>query len=189
MALAVLWGVADDEKAAAIFKNTHITGHGIPCLWPRYLAWLWHFNDANYYHNGMVWPFVQAYWAQAAAARGHAAIFGAELAHLAGLAGRATTFHEFYRPFTGAPDGSARQLWSAAGYLSMVHHGLFGMSFDTSGIDFRPVVPSIFHGISLRGFRYRKMELGLGNLQAPVTRSPRSRSTGSRGNRPPFPSI
>jgi hypothetical protein len=161
VALAVLWGVADDEKATAIFKNTHITGYGIPCLWPRYVAWLWHFNDANYYHNGMVWPFVQAYWAQAAASRGEAEIFGAELAHLAGLAGRATTFHEFYRPFTGRPDGSARQLWSAAGYLSMVHHGLFGMSFDTSGIGFRPLVPSIFNGLELRGFRYRQMELDL----------------------------
>ncbi|WP_203909621.1 MGH1-like glycoside hydrolase domain-containing protein [Rhizocola hellebori] len=160
-ALAVLWGVADDERATQIFKNTHITGHGLPCLWPRYLAWLWHFNDANYYHNGMVWPFVQAYWARAAAARGQTAIFGNELAHLANLAGRATTFHEFYRPFTGKPDGSARQLWSAAGYLSMIHQGLFGMSFDTTGITFRPVRPAIFQRVVLRGFRYREMELNL----------------------------
>ncbi len=161
VALAVLWGVADDEKAEAVLSNTHISAHGIPCLWPRYLAWLWHFNDANYYHNGMVWPFVQAYWAQAAASRRHAEIFAAEFAHLANLAGRATTFHEFYRPFTGAPDGSGRQLWSAAGYLSMVHHGLFGMSFSPSGIGFRPLVPSIFTGVSLGGFRYREMELDL----------------------------
>jgi hypothetical protein len=43
----------------------------------------------------------------------------------------------------------------------MVHHGLFGMSFDISGIDFRPLVPSIFNRVSLGGFRYREMELDL----------------------------
>ncbi len=161
VALAVLWGVADAEQAAAVFKNTHVTGFGLPCLWPRYLAWLWHFADANYYHNGMVWPFVQAYWARAAASARHLGIFGAELANLAALAQRAPTFHEFYRPFTGRPDGSARQLWSAAGYLSMVHDGLFGMSFDTTGIDLRPLVPEVFSSLTLRGFRYREMELDL----------------------------
>lgn len=158
-ALAVLWGVADQSQAKEIFKNVSITGYGIPCLWPRYLAWRYYFNDANYYHNGMVWPFVQGYWAQAAAGRGAVDVFDAELAKLARSAQRSATFYEFYRPGNGQPDGSPRQLWSAAGYLSMIHHGLLGMSFDEEHVTFRPVVPAQFGRIKLDGFAYRDMVL------------------------------
>lgn len=158
-ALAVLWGVADDEQAAAIFKNTTITPHGLPCLWPRHLFWRWYTRRAEYYHNGMVWPFAQGYWAWAAASRGAVDVFAAELDHLSALASRAETFHEFYRPHDGRPDGSARQLWSAAGYLAMVHYGLFGMSIDVDGVRFQPAIPATFTSMRLRDFAYRLMTL------------------------------
>jgi glycogen debranching enzyme len=112
-------------------------------------------RDEYFYHNGMVWPFVQGYWGWAAAARGNVSAFAAELANLAGLAGRAETYHEFYHPDTGRPGGSARQLWSAAGYLAMVHYGLFGLSFAGNEVRFRPVVPPCFTRLRLSGLRYR----------------------------------
>lgn len=161
-ALAVLWGVADAAQAEAIFKHTPRTANGLPCLAPPYLFWRFSYgNDAEYYHNGMVWPFVQGYWAWAAASRGNEQVFGAELEALTHLASRDTTFREFYRPDGGVPDGSARQLWSAAGYLAMVHYGLFGMRIDADRIAFAPVVPAKFGRITLEGFRYRGMELDL----------------------------
>jgi len=159
-ALAILWDVADSAQAEAVFKNTYRTAHGLPCLAPPYLFWRFSYgNDADYYHNGMVWPFVQGYWAWAAASRGNAQVFGAELDALTALAARDATFHEFYRPDGGVPDGSPRQLWSAAGYLAMVHYGLCGMRIDADRIRFAPVVPAKFGTIRLRGLRYREMVL------------------------------
>jgi hypothetical protein len=159
-ALAVLWGVADDEQAAAIFGSVPTTRYGLPCLWPRYPLWTrWLVRDEYFYHNGMVWPFVQGYWGWAAASRGAVDVFATELAALAGLAGRAPTFHEFHHPGSGRPGGSARQLWSAAGYLALVHHGLFGLAFDGTDLRLNPVVPTGFPPVRLSGFRYRDLIL------------------------------
>lgn len=161
-ALAVLWGVADDDQAAAIFGSVPTTRSGLPCLWPRYPLWTrWLVKDEYFYHNGMVWPFVQGYWGWAAASRGAVDVFAAELSSLAHLAGRAPTFHEFYHPDSGRPGGSARQLWSAAGYLAMVHHGLFGLAFDGDEIRFSPVVPAGFDSVRLSGFRHRGLTLDI----------------------------
>ncbi|GAB3451974.1 MGH1-like glycoside hydrolase domain-containing protein [Actinophytocola sediminis] len=159
-ALALLWGVADDETAAAVFRTVTPTRHGLPCLWPRFPVWgPWLWRDEYHYHNGTVWPFVQGYWGWAAASRGAVEVFAAELAALTELAGNAATFHEFYRQDTGRPDGSARQLWSAAGYLALVHYGLFGMSFDGNEIRFRPVVPAGFPRLRLSGFAHRGLTM------------------------------
>jgi hypothetical protein len=159
-ALALLWGVASDEMAAAVFRAVTPTSHGLPCLWPPYPLWKpWLVRDEYFYHNGMVWPFVQGYWGWAAAARGNVAVFAAELASLTDLAGRAATYHEFYHPGSGRPGGSARQLWSAAGYLAMVHYGLFGLSFSGEEVRFRPVVPSCFSRVRLSGLSFRGLTL------------------------------
>lgn len=171
-ALAILWGVADDDQATAIFRTVRPTPHGLPCLWPPYPLWRpWLLRDEYHYHNATIWPFVQGYWAWAAASRGETGVFAAELASLADLAGRAPTYHEFYRRGTGRPDGSARQLWSAAGYLAMIHHGLFGVVLEHDEIRFRPVVPATFSTLRLSGLRYRDMTLeinvtGAGNTIA-----------------------
>jgi glycogen debranching enzyme len=159
-ALAVLWGIADDGQADAIFRTARPTRHGLPCLWPRYPLWRsWLLRDEYFYHNGMVWPFVQGYWAWAAATRGATEVFAAELASLADLAGRAPTFHEFYRPDTGRPGGSARQLWSAAGYLAMVHYGLLGLRIDPDEIHFRPLVPAAFTTLRVNDLHLRALTL------------------------------
>lgn len=161
-ALAVLWGVADDDQADAIFRTVRPTPHGLPCLWPRYPLWRpWLLRDEYFYHNGMVWPFVQGYWAWAAASRGATDVFAAELAALADLAGRAPTFHEFYHPDTGRPGGSARQLWSAAGYLAVVHHGLLGLRVGAGESHLRPTVPATFGTVRAKGLRLREATLDI----------------------------
>ncbi|WP_117215773.1 MGH1-like glycoside hydrolase domain-containing protein [Allorhizocola rhizosphaerae] len=154
-ALAALWGVAEWDRV----KSMHVTPHGVPCRWPRYLLWRPPLRRAEYYHNGMVWPFVQGYWAWAAAKHGDVGVFAAELGHLTGLAGKAATLHEFYRPHSGRADGSPRQLWSAAGLHAMVHYGLFGMDTDVDRVRFAPVVPEGFTSLVLRDLHFRQMTL------------------------------
>ena len=161
-ALAILNGVADAEKAKQILQKTPVTPWGIPCQWPQYPEWMdYKKGDADYYHNGMIWPFVQGYWAWAATTMKDTEIFARELDALLRLAAKSDTFMEFYRPEDGAPDGSPRQLWSASGFLSMVYHGLFGMSFEQGGIRFAPVVPAPSKEMKLTGVKYRAAVLNL----------------------------
>ncbi|SCF45816.1 ricin-type beta-trefoil lectin domain protein [Micromonospora mirobrigensis] len=161
-ALAVLWGVADPARAASVLRNTPTTAQGLPSLSPQYAEWKNYSGiDSSYYHNGMVWPFVQAYWGWAAASQSDVTTFDTEFAKLVALSKRDTSFREFYRPEDGTPDGSPRQLWSAAGYLSMVYHGLFGMNLASDGITFRPTVPASFSNLRLDGFRYRGASFNL----------------------------
>ena len=159
-AFAVLTGVADVERARQILHATPTTAWGFPCLWPQYDEWRSYRTDfAHYYHNGMIWPFVEGYWAWAASESKDVKVFGRELDALVKLSEKRNTFMELYRPEDGRPDGSPRQLWSASGFLSMIYHGLFGMHFEQDGLRFAPVVPRGFQEIKLDGFKYRAANL------------------------------
>lgn len=157
-AFAILYEVADSDQSESILKKTPTSPNGFPCLWPQYPEWIRIKNKkatADYYHNGMIWPFVQGYWAWAASRMKDTAVFGRELTALVKLSQNADTFMEFYFPEDGAPGGSPRQLWSASGFLSMIYHGLFGMDFEEKGIRFSPVVPEQFQDLSLTSVKYR----------------------------------
>ena len=95
---------------------------------------------ALFYHNGMIWPFVKAIGPGPPPSGRTSDVFGRELDALVKLSEKNDTFMEFYHPEGGEPGGSPRQLWSAAGFLSMIYHGLFGMEFEENGIRFAPVV-------------------------------------------------
>jgi glycogen debranching enzyme len=159
-AFAILTGVADAKRARLILKNTPTTPWGFPCLWPQFEEWKDYKRDfAHYYHNGMIWPFVEGYWAWAASQQRDVQTFGRELSALIKLSEKNDTFMELYRPEDGAPDGSPRQLWSASGFLSMVYHGLFGMEFKANGVQFAPVVPADFQELTLSHVKYRDAQL------------------------------
>ena len=159
-AFAILTGVADAKKANQILKNTPTTPWGFPCLWPQFEEWRDYKRDfAHYYHNGMIWPFVEGYWAWAATDMKNVPVFARELDALVKLSEKNDTFMELYRPEDGKPDGSPRQLWSASGFLSMIYHGLFGMEFTQDGVRFAPVVPSQFKELVLEDVKYRDSQL------------------------------
>lgn len=159
---AILWGVADEAKTKRILSSVYESPWGVPCLWPQYPEWRdYGAGFPYYYHNGMVWPFVQGYWGWAAAAGGSVDRFGTELEKMRAVAAKNSTIQEFYRVEDGAPDGSPRQLWSASGVLSMVYHGLIGMSFDDEGITFAPAVPDTLRAITLDGVAYRGATLNI----------------------------
>jgi glycogen debranching enzyme len=161
-AFAILSGVADAAKTKSILRQTPVTAWGIACLWPQYPEWTdYKKHFALYYHNGMIWPFVQGYWAWAASRSQDQGVFARELEALVKLSEKNDTFMELYRPEGGQPDGSPRQLWSASGFLSMIYHGLCGMEFEEQGIRFAPVVPQGFQKLSLSGVTYRHATLNL----------------------------
>ena len=161
-AFAILTGVADAKQTREILAKTPTTPWGFPCLWPQFDEWKDYKRDfAHYYHNGMIWPFVQGYWAWAASQSKDVATFSRELDALVKLSEKNDTFMELYRPEDGKPDGSPRQLWSASGFLSMIYHGLFGMDFRQDGIAFAPVVPERFEQLMLSNVKYREAQLRL----------------------------
>ena len=161
-ALCIRFGVADPERARRVLSSTPTTPNGLPCLWPQLQDYMDYTARPSYrYHNGMIWPFVQGYWARAAIHLGDRKMFDQELGKLLALSQKTDTFKEFYFPEDGKPDGSSDQLWSASGYLGMVLHGLLGMNFEENGIRFAPLVPDRFSKISMSGITYRDSVLNV----------------------------
>lgn len=196
-ALAILFEVATPTQRAALFRNQVVTPAGLPGVWPAYerytrftaaeesalptLGWPegahYPAYDAGAFgrHCGVVWPPLQAFWAEAAARHGRADLLGHELFALARHACRDGHFSEIYHPLTGGEYGGlqehptggglrrwascARQTWSATAFLRMVLYGLCGARFAEDGIRFAPVLPTGVTRARLGGLRYRAAEL------------------------------
>ena len=173
---AIMFGIADKEKAEQIFRNQYISNAGIPCVWPcfdRYLS-----PNANSYgrHSGTVWPQVQAFWAEAAAMHGKEDVFSHEFQKLKGVAVRDSSFAEIYHPDTGEVYGglqeclennillwesAKRQTWCATGFIHMVLMGIMGMKFKPDGIVFKPMMVKDVERIDLKYLKYRNMLLNI----------------------------
>lgn len=174
-ALTLLFHIASPERAQALLQNQHVTRHGIPCIWPPFERYTRMSENQFGRHCGVIWPHVQALWADGALQHGYDELFENELIQLATKACRDSHFAEIYHPITGEmysnilrteaefcyigeerPSG-VRQTWSATGYLRMILHGLFGLTFDTQGITFAPHLLPTFSEISLNNLPYRNM--------------------------------
>ena len=158
----------DDARVRDIFNTTHRTPRGLPCLWPpfeharRPVSMFDDYAVFDRYHNGRIWPFVQGYWAAAAATHGRADVFAEEFRNLLSLCmSPDPTFAEFYELDGSFPDDRKRQLWSDAGFLGMIYRGLFGMTFRPDGIAFDPVKPHGLFGetVTLKNVLYRNMTI------------------------------
>ena len=165
--LAILTGVADAERARSIINKYPAGPFGPPVVWPEE-------RTEFIYHNQSIWPFVTAYWIKAAQKAGNAEAVDAGIQSLERLAALNLSNMENYdfmtglsRVDTGPRKGpqinSRRQLWSAAGYLSMVQDVVFGLDTSMDGIRFRPFITAkmrndIFKtgdAIELRELAYR----------------------------------
>ena len=158
-ALSVLFGVADTAQARQVVARTPTTAYGIPCLYPQ-------IPGVPAYHNDAVWPFVQSYWALAAAQAGNEA---SVLASIAALYRPAALFLTNKENF-GAGNGdyaatqvnSSNMLWSLSGSLSVVYKVLFGMQFTPNELVFKPFVPRALQGErELTNFHYRAAVLSI----------------------------
>jgi hypothetical protein len=165
--LAILFGIAPEAFAKRIL-STYPTGpYGPPVVWPES-------RSVPIYHNHAIWPFVTAYWIKAACRVGNVAAVDNGMASLMrGAALNLSNMENFdfgtgkswvsNGILTGPVIDSQRQIWSVAGYLSMVQDVVFGLDTSWSGIRFRPFVTaharrSIFAAsdlIELRNFHYQ----------------------------------
>jgi len=144
--LAILAGVATQAQAEQILSSyPHIGPGAAPVIFPQQQL-------TPIYHNRAEWPFVTAYWLRAAALADHAPVATRAIRSLMRGAALNLSNMENLEIVTGAPyvdDGaysgpvvnSQRQLWSVAGYVSMINHTLFGLTFDDDGMHVTPYVP------------------------------------------------
>ena len=174
-ALAILFEIASPEQARAVLANQPLTGAGIPCVWPafpRYAA-----AGGFGRHSGTVWPFISAFWGEAALAHGRADLFEREFNLLTAAINRDGQCSEIYHPLTGEIHGGlqeggsgadgmqwascARQSWTASGYLRMILGGLFGLRFSAEGVNFQPYLPAGIERLHISGLPYRACKLDL----------------------------
>lgn len=152
--LAILYGVADEQRAERLSQSMPVVGFGAPVFWP----WI---ADMPPYHNRAVWPFVQSFWIQASAKVGN------EAGVLHGIAAvwRAAMMYATNKENYVANDGnwrgtqvnSSNMLWSLSGSLSITFRTLMGIRYDRpDALDFAPVVPkSLKAERKVSGFPYR----------------------------------
>ncbi|WP_405855086.1 trehalase family glycosidase [Streptomyces sp. NBC_01515] len=171
LALAILLGVADPQRAVRILDSTHWQPYGIVNVWPHFPR----FDDRHPgRHNVMVWPMVHGLYGQAAADAGRAEPFALAVDTLADLVTASGGFYELYNSVSGAVDGGWQggasghadhfvsqpdQTWSATAYLRLIHDGLFGLTFTDDSLRLRPCLPANWGAVSLRGLPYRGMTL------------------------------
>ena len=158
-ALAILTGVAADDRAASVAQHHPVTRFGVPSFWP-------YIPDIPPYHNAGIWPFVGSLWTWASADAGNTPGVEHGLGTLYRAAALFLTNKENMVAQTGHFEGtqinSDRQLWSVAGTLASVYRVLFGMRFSPEGLRFTPFVPEGYTGTrTLTNVRYREATLNI----------------------------
>ena len=146
-ALAIVSGVADDERARSILARYPHGPLGAPMIWPQQIG-------APVYHNRSSWPFVTAYGLRAASHGKNAAVADvaytslmrgaavnlSNMENLEWLSGQPLLLDENNPGLSGPVINSRRQLWSVGGYLGMVIGNVFGVETRDDGIALKPFV-------------------------------------------------
>lgn len=157
--LAVLWGVADKDKASRLMSDMPVSPWGPTIFWPQ-------IESQFDYHNNAVWPFVTSYWGLAAIKADNSTAFLHAMASNVRLAALYATNYENFTSSTGNPyttsKNSHNMLWSLSGFIGLYHRAFFGFEFREDGLSFSPYVPKELKGErSLMGFPYRNMKLNI----------------------------
>lgn len=172
-AFAILFGIASREQTASIVQRLHRTPWGIACVWPTFARYAERGGFGR--HSGTIWPFINAFWAEAALQAGYPEVFDEEFDHLTDLFNRFAQCAEIYHPLSGEIYGGlqeaghgesgwdwqscARQSWSASAYLRMIVMGILGMQVETDGARFAPHLPPGMRRLELENLPYRQARL------------------------------
>lgn len=164
VSFAILFEVVTPKEARKILEKIHIEPHGLPSVYPHFKR----FSDAHPgRHNVLIWPFVNAFFADACIKVGKTDAFAFELVNLADLAidkGK-RSYYEIYNPITGKPDGGWQtgdywgdflhhQTWSATGFLNMIYYGVAGMQLEADKLVFKPFLPEGINTLELTDLQY-----------------------------------
>lgn len=158
-ALCILFGIANEKQAASIVHNTPVTNFGIPCIYPQ-------IPNIPPYHNNAVWPFVQAYWAQAVAKVSNEKALIESFAAIYRPAALFITNKENFvadnGDYAGTQINSSNMLWSLSGNISLIHKIIIGIHFEKDRLLFSPFIPKVLKGKHvLNGFKYRNAILNI----------------------------
>jgi len=158
-ALTVLFNIADSAQMKSIISNVPTTPYGTTCFYPQ-------IPDMPAYHNNGIWPFVEAYWAWAAAKTDNCQSVEHSIASIYRQSALFLTNKENMvaqsGDFMGTEINSDRQLWSVAGNLAIIYRIFFGMEFYPDEIRFHPFIPKSFNGRrNLTNVRYRNSILNI----------------------------
>ena len=155
----VLFGIADEERAAKVISSMHVGEFGPPIFSPQIVS------QGNYHNNG-VWPYVTSFWGKAAAkAENETALLHALACNVRTAALYATNY-ENYSFNTGNPYttlmNSPNMLWGLSGFMGLFHRTFFGFEFSQDGLALNPFVPTVLAGTrTLEAFPYRGMSLDI----------------------------
>ena len=156
--LAILWDVADDNRAKIITQKNPVTPFGPAIFFPQ-------IADMPAYHNNALWPFVAAYWTLANAKAGNSDGVLQGMGSIVRPAALFATNKENFNLDNGdiaTELNSSNMLWSLSGNLALTIKMLFGMQFQSDGIRFEPFVPrQLSDTRSLTGLRYRDAVLNI----------------------------
>jgi len=167
-ALTILSGVADNAQTAEIIAEYPVTEAGPAVIFPQE-------PDTKIYHNRAIWPFVTSYGLRAAAKAGNDKFYeNAFMSLVRGAALNLSNMENFefttlsawyddatYPQLSGPEVNSRRQLWSVAGFLSMVLDSIFGREQTLKTLWFSPKIP-----VNLRNtFFAESSEIVLKNLK------------------------
>ena len=155
----VLFGIADEERAAKVISSMHVGEFGPPIFSPQIVS-------QGDYHNNGVWPYVTSFWGKAAAKAGNETALMHALACNVRTASLYATNYENYSFNTGNPYttliNSPNMLWGLSGFMGLFHRTFFGFEFTQEGLSLKPFVPTVLAGTrKLEAFPYRNMQLDI----------------------------
>lgn len=168
-AFALLFEIVPADCRSRLIAETHITPHGLPCVWPQYERYAAKAGDYAR-HSGVIWPQVNAAWCGALVQHNSRRQAWQETENLAAMALKNDMFHEIYHPETGSAYGGLqengadgiiswescpRQSWAATGFIQMVLTTLLGIACEPDAVSFDPFLPPGWDEIKLTGLYYQ----------------------------------
>lgn len=155
---SVLWpkfGIASKKQQKSILERLEsvaMTDYGIE-LFP--------FREEKNHFCGSVWGVWQSGFSSAASQLGNTELIKKLLAQQIRVCLMNKTFYEVIDSETGTAWRWPGQLWNAAGFISLIFYGVFGMEYNEKGMLFHPAVPKQLENIRLKALPYRKMFLDI----------------------------
>lgn len=176
ISFAILFEILSEEEALKLVDKVYISPNGIPSVYPSFKRFT---REQPGRHNVMIWPFVNAFWADAVLKIGRTDLFINEFEKLSNLVlSSDNCFYELYDPYTGKVSGGwqtgkdvewesvYKQTWSATGYLRMFLRCILGINYDDKGLHISPNSRLLTHfGFSkLIGLKYKSTEINISRL-------------------------
>ena len=167
-AFAIFSGIVTPLEGHLTLIRNETTEYGVPSITPTFKRFS---KERPGRHNRLIWPFVNAFYAEAALVTGDWDIFEHEFRAMAALALDEDkgnyNFYEIFDPETGKPEGGNQagravwhsrrhQTWSATGYMTMVCQGICGLRPNPDGIEIRPYLPRGINRLSIKRTKIRE---------------------------------